>query len=286
MKHTNFYALVQSVQNLEIKELRKAVKAHGGIYEWQEDEEKPIVAINPNSPDPHPFDVKITKVYLLNNWLCVEGADNQDSSPVEFLITDISVGHISFIIDYIPKTDVICDVTTNSSTNNEVYILEEFPNMTLEQIKNEYHNSEVCMTELLASISAQGLNLEEAFDLYIAARKWADGDHFSCHRDVDDIEELGEPSNKYNYSQLILSRFKNLEELKSRVEKIGLNVLSIVHEELEHLDDPGTNFKQPDLSLLVDLDPGENGDYAHVSLYYYKDRQGNIVITETAFRWE
>lgn len=68
--------------------------------------------------------------------------------------------------------------------------------ITLEQIKKEYHNSDVCMSEFLASVSAQGLNLEEAFDLYIAARKWADKDRFFCHRDVDDIEELGGDSLK------------------------------------------------------------------------------------------
>lgn len=40
------------------------------------------------------------------------------------------------------------------------------------------------MAELLAYIPARGLNMEEAFDLNIAARKWADGDEF--YQVIDD----------------------------------------------------------------------------------------------------
>lgn len=50
--------------------------------------------------------------------------------------------------------------------------------LTLEEIQAEYHKSDVCMGELLASLLARGLTMEEAFQLNIAARKWADGDEF------------------------------------------------------------------------------------------------------------
>lgn len=40
------------------------------------------------------------------------------------------------------------------------------------------------MGELLASLPARGLTMEEAFELNIAARKWADGDEF--FRVIDD----------------------------------------------------------------------------------------------------
>lgn len=42
----------------------------------------------------------------------------------------------------------------------------------------EYQANDICMGELLAAIPADGLTLEEAFELYIAAKKWADGDKF------------------------------------------------------------------------------------------------------------
>lgn len=56
--------------------------------------------------------------------------------------------------------------------------------LTLEEIQAEYHESDVCMGELLAVTPARGLNMEEAFELNIAVRKWADGDEF--YRVIDD----------------------------------------------------------------------------------------------------
>lgn len=42
--------------------------------------------------------------------------------------------------------------------------------MTLEKIKEKYHQSDVCMGEMLLSIPADGLSLEEAFELSVAAK--------------------------------------------------------------------------------------------------------------------
>lgn len=58
--------------------------------------------------------------------------------------------------------------------------------ITLAKIMEEYHKGDVCMGELLLSIPADGLSLEEAFELNIAAKKWADGDRF--YRTVEDGE--------------------------------------------------------------------------------------------------
>lgn len=58
--------------------------------------------------------------------------------------------------------------------------------MTLERIKEEYRDSEVCMGETLLSIPATGLSVEESFELAIAAKKWADGDRF--YRVINDNE--------------------------------------------------------------------------------------------------
>lgn len=56
--------------------------------------------------------------------------------------------------------------------------------MTFEKVKEEYHESDVCMGETLLSIPATGLSMEEAFELAIEAKKWADGDKF--YRVIDD----------------------------------------------------------------------------------------------------
>lgn len=58
--------------------------------------------------------------------------------------------------------------------------------MTFEKVKEEYHESDVCMGETLLSIPATGLSMEEAFELAIEAKKWADGDKF--YRVIDDKE--------------------------------------------------------------------------------------------------
>lgn len=62
--------------------------------------------------------------------------------------------------------------------------------MTLEKLKEEYLNSDVCMGEMLLSIPADGLSIEEAFELGIAAKKWADGDRFYRVVDKEEPEEL------------------------------------------------------------------------------------------------
>lgn len=62
--------------------------------------------------------------------------------------------------------------------------------LTLEEIQSEYHENDVCMGELLASLLARGLTMEEAFELNIAARKWADGDEFYRVIDGEKPEKL------------------------------------------------------------------------------------------------
>lgn len=62
--------------------------------------------------------------------------------------------------------------------------------LTLKEIQAEYHESDVCMGELLASLPARGLTMEEAFELNIAARKWADGDEFFQVIDGEKPEKL------------------------------------------------------------------------------------------------
>ncbi|MBF0578196.1 hypothetical protein IR022_19790 [Dysgonomonas sp. GY617] len=61
---------------------------------------------------------------------------------------------------------------------------------TPEQIREEFMNDGINMSEFLASVPADGLNLEQAFELYIGARKWADADRFFVDKDEGELEEL------------------------------------------------------------------------------------------------
>lgn len=58
--------------------------------------------------------------------------------------------------------------------------------MTLGKVLKEYRENDVCMGELLDALPADGLSIEEAFELAITAKKWADGDRF--YRSINDGE--------------------------------------------------------------------------------------------------
>lgn len=65
-----------------------------------------------------------------------------------------------------------------------------FDKVTLESIKREYQEGDVCMGELLAATPATGMSIEEAFELYIQAIKWSDGDKFYQLTNGIEMEEL------------------------------------------------------------------------------------------------
>ena len=67
--------------------------------------------------------------------------------------------------------------------------------MTLGKVQKEYRENDVCMGELLDALPADGLSIEEAFELAITAKKWADGDRF--YRSIND----GEPEELSGNSQ-------------------------------------------------------------------------------------
>ena len=58
--------------------------------------------------------------------------------------------------------------------------------MTLGKVQKEYRENDVSMGELLDALPADGLSIEEAFELAITAKKWADGDRF--YRSINDGE--------------------------------------------------------------------------------------------------
>lgn len=66
----------------------------------------------------------------------------------------------------------------------------------LDEIKKAYFESEVCMGEMLDSVSADGFSIEEAYWLYMRAMEWANGDKFYIHigedEDVLSKDELEE----------------------------------------------------------------------------------------------
>lgn len=94
------------------------------------------------------------------------------------------------------------------------------------------------------------------------------------------------PTHNYEFDFLVLTRSKDKEHLKERIEThTGLTIISINEEDLSERDNEEDGYKQADRSLLVDFDPGDNGNFCTATLFYYTDRMEQIVITETAFDW-
>ena len=56
--------------------------------------------------------------------------------------------------------------------------------------KDMYHKSDVVMGEMHASIPADGMSIEDAFYLYIAAQNWANGDEFTQVLGDNDNEKI------------------------------------------------------------------------------------------------
>lgn len=118
MKHTNFRWEIQAMKRHEVAELKLAIKAHGGSYSWwdeengfQDDEDHPIIAVNVTGMFPNPTDVEIRRVEIVNDTLMLVGEDKETGCSVDFTADDIFVGHIGYIIDLIPVTEAVDDVT-------------------------------------------------------------------------------------------------------------------------------------------------------------------------------
>ena len=114
MKHTNFYELVENIKQQEYNELMTAVKAHGGSYKWDDDDERPIIAVNANSCFPNPNDIEVCAISIVDGILKIDGVDKSEGYPIEFQTKDVFAGHLSYIIDYLPAIGRMDDVSSKT----------------------------------------------------------------------------------------------------------------------------------------------------------------------------
>ena len=119
MKCTDFYKREEELKRIAIHELRNAVNAHGGKFQWVEDEdgnitdgsERPCVCV---LFDSGPEDVTISEVSYddENGWRFI-GETTKWSEDVSF--TDpfdiCSAFHIQTVTEMIPETESVCDAT-------------------------------------------------------------------------------------------------------------------------------------------------------------------------------
>ena len=118
MKHTDFNSRLDEIKRQELRELRKALKAHGGSYSWYDDvtgewqENYPIIPINYDGPYPSPMDINIRSVSIDElGHLEFVGEEKEYCNLMDFHERDIFTGHISYITAAIPETDTVVDVS-------------------------------------------------------------------------------------------------------------------------------------------------------------------------------
>lgn len=112
MIHTDFYDLFKHIKRHAIDELKAAVKAHGGSYSWETEDECPIVAVNPCPIEPEPLDVCIHGISLdTYGDLVFEATEKESGYKIDIWDDDIFVEHIGYIIDYMNNTPDVSDVS-------------------------------------------------------------------------------------------------------------------------------------------------------------------------------
>lgn len=67
---------------------------------------------------------------------------------------------------------------------------------TFAKIREEYKKGDVTMSELLAALPADCMSLEQAFQLYIQAMNWANGDKFFVERPNEALQPINGRENK------------------------------------------------------------------------------------------
>ncbi len=120
MKHSDFYKQYKALEALEREELKKAVLAHGGEFRFKTEDGESIDGVNAPivmAGDSHwdsNCDCVITRVAVVDGYLEIYGYDKEYGDE-EMWLDDVEFGHLSYIIDEIPETADVSDVSAEST---------------------------------------------------------------------------------------------------------------------------------------------------------------------------
>lgn len=122
MKHTDYYSAYQALDKKERQELIAAVKAHGGQYvfinqgdeSWFAKRFPIVIASSKYSEDYSNYNV--SRITIDDNGNLNIYGFNRDYEGLddEVELDYIAFGHIGDIIDFIPETGVVKDVSISS----------------------------------------------------------------------------------------------------------------------------------------------------------------------------
>ena len=114
MKCSNFYNIVKQVKQHEQKELKAALEAWGGSFDFEAHQEtdRPIIAVNMDNCEPEPQDVYVNSVAIdEDGFLTLQCTGKLDGENYEVEPDDVFAGHLDYVIGYIPETETVKDVT-------------------------------------------------------------------------------------------------------------------------------------------------------------------------------
>lgn len=174
MKHSNFYKKYKDVEAQEYRELATAIGAYGGEYvffncdaadsedKWRELEdhdEIPIVYGGYSWMD-RSESYYVTRVKLTESGIKIYGFRDEVGSPMDEDVIDIvEYGYIEYILDAIPETDKVHDVS-------ELPHLEFVPVLSLsrDDVETIGFNPKLTDDELMGLGYAVGKRLESFMD--------------------------------------------------------------------------------------------------------------------------
>lgn len=116
MKCTDAWKIAKMLHIHMEKELKAALAAHGGKFSWysEEDEEyaENVPTVMCNNRYAGPVDVKVRSVYIdSHGYVMIEAATNDYNDEITIEFDDIVASHIQYIIESIPVTDAVTDVS-------------------------------------------------------------------------------------------------------------------------------------------------------------------------------
>lgn len=128
MQGIDFYSIGKHIKEMEIAELKEALKAHGGSYTWRdldkdlpddEEEDAPIVMVNHEYAGPN--DVCVCKAWINEHGdVEIKALDKEYDTDIDVSIDDIAVCHIYYLTLYMKDIEGV-----EISGKNHLYALED-----------------------------------------------------------------------------------------------------------------------------------------------------------------
>lgn len=176
MKHTELYNEYKKLDELERQELIAAVKAHGGEYifirtddeGWPVDDDCPIVSASLSSSD-WQSDYTVSRVAVDDRgYLAICGFDREYGClSDERELYNIASGHIGTIIDFIPETETVKDVSSSIFAPQPILVFSR------EDVENVGYSQDMTPDQYKALVRAMEKSYEWNMDIYWDALKQA-----------------------------------------------------------------------------------------------------------------